>query len=243
MSENEVVPVRQVMDLPVIESEQATAMAEAMANRIQAPSGDMIRITQDKQFRLPNGDASQGPIEAVIVDFISANVFYKEGFDEDKMGPPDCFALNAEPSLLVPSPRSPDKQAETCSNCPNNQWGTGPRGKGKACKNTRVLAVMPPDADANTPPWIIKVSPTAIKGFDDYVRGLISKKVAPLQLVTAIGFDKNVKYPSLTFSAVRPLSANEFPIFAQKVVEANKRLLTEPDTSKREQKPGMGRRK
>lgn len=240
MSDNEVVPVRQVTDLPIVQSATSEAMLASIQSRIQAPSGDKIRVTQFKKFRLPSGEETDGPLEGVIVDFVSANVFYKDGFDKDNMGPPDCFAINPEPNQLVPSVNSPDKQADSCGQCPNNQWGTGARGKGKACKNTRLLAFMPADATQDTPPWILTVSPTGIKGFDDYVRGLASKRIAPLQVVTTVGFDKNVDYPSLKMAALRPLTEDEFHIFEGKVDEARDRLLVEPDTTKRAEAPKPG---
>ena len=232
MSDNEVVPIRQVTELPVVTSDKSAAILESIKNRLQPPSGDKIRVTQFKKFRLPAGEETEGPVEAIIVDFVSANVFYKDGFDKDNMGPPDCFAIHAEPSLLVPSENSPDRQAESCAVCPNNQWGSGARGKGKACKNTRVLAVMPVDADAGTPPWILTVSPTGIKKFDDYVRTLAGKDIVPLQIVSRIAFDKAVDYPSLVFSPLRPLVESEYAIFESKLQEARERLMVEPDTTK-----------
>lgn len=226
---------REIQDLPALPN--ADAIAEALAKRIAAPSGDKIRVSQFKTFRMPNGQETGEPIQAVIVDFVSQNSYYPDGFDKDDMVPPTCFAINAEPSLLSPSPNSPEKQSDTCHSCPHNQWGTGPRGKGRACKNSRVLAVMPADAGPDTPIWVLQVSPTGIKPFDDYTRSLISKKIAPIQLVTEIGFDPEVDYPSLRFRAVRPLAANEFPMFMEKVPAAQARLLTEPDTTKREAPP------
>lgn len=244
MSDNEVVPVRQVVDLPIVKSEAAQRIVEGIQQRIQAPSGDKIRVTQFKKFRLPSGEETDGPLEGVIVDFVSANVFYKDGFDKDNMGPPDCFAINAEPSLLVPSINSPDKQADSCARCPNNQWGSGARGKGKACKNTRVVAFMPADATPDTPPWVLTVSPTGIKGFDDYIRTLAGKGIAHIQVLSVVGFDKSVDWPSLKFTALRPLTQDEFGVFENKLDEARTRLLVEPDTTRQEApKPaGRGRR-
>ncbi len=235
MSEN-LPQIREITDLPALP--EADAIAAALAKRINAPTGDKIRVTQFKKFRLPNGQETEGPLQGVIVDFVSQNSYYPDGFDKDELVPPTCFAINAEPSLLAPSSNSPEKQAETCASCPHNQWGTGPRGKGRACKNSRVLAVMPVDAGEDTPIWVLQVSPTAIKPFDDYVRSLVTKKIAPIQLVTEIGFDPEVDYPSLRFRAVRPLAANEFPTFMAQVPAAQSRLLTEPDTSK--QAPAAG---
>lgn len=233
MSDYEGLPVeRETVDLPVVYSEAAAKLAEQLKARLGAPSGNKIRTTQSKKFRMPDGEETAGPIEVVIIDFTSKNEFYPNGFNPQDLSPPVCFAINQEPSLLTPSVNSPEKQSETCSSCPNNQWGTGARGNGKACKNQRVVAVMAPDAlTTGGAIQTLTVSPTAIKGFDDYVRNLLSKKVLPGAIITEVGFDPTKDYPSLTFKAARPLGAGEFEGFAAKGEAAADLIAQEPDVS------------
>ena len=127
-------------NLPVNYAEQLAKEAAEISKRIATPSGDRIRFNSNRSLITPDGGEGE-ELEVVVVDFVSSNLFYDGPFDRDNPQPPGCFAIGVEPSLLVPSPNSPNKQAETCSACPNNQFGSA--GKGKACKNTRLLAVMP----------------------------------------------------------------------------------------------------
>lgn len=202
--------------------------AAELASKISKPTGDRIKVTQSKQFRFPDGTSSGGPFEAIIVDFVSTNLFYEGAFNKDDIAPPDCFAIGEQPSLLVPSDNSPKKQAQTCAACPQNQFGSA--GRGKACKNSRLLAVLPPDFAEDTPIWLLSVSPTALKAFDAYVASIMATfNAPPVKVVTTIGFDPKVDYPSLRFGNPQP---NErLAESVGKMEEARRRLLTEPDYS------------
>jgi hypothetical protein len=201
--------------------------AELIKSKISAPAGDFIKVQQDKQFKLPDGTVSGGPLNVVILDFISANYFYDRPYKEGEIVPPACYALNDSPILLKPSEKSPVKQAEACNACPNDQFGSN--GKGKACTNTRLLAVTAagvPDA----PIYLLKVSPTGIKAFDAYVKTIEAQFDGPPIIVeTEIYFDKGSKWPSLRFGNPQPNTQLEAHFNMQKA--AKDRLLTEPDVS------------
>jgi hypothetical protein len=210
--------------------DQLRAQADAMKDRTAPPSGNGIRVTQDKQFVLPDGQKTD-ELKVVIVDFVARNEFYEGAFDKDNISPPACFAIGIAPNKLEPSDNSPQKQAETCAECPMNAFGSA--GKGKACKNGRMLAVLPADADADTPIWTLKVSPTALKNFDGYVQSVARTfQAPPVSVVTTVTFDENVTYASLRFSDAEP-NENLAVHFARQE-EAKAILNTEPDVSQYE---------
>jgi hypothetical protein len=207
---------------------QMKAEVQQLANRVGAPGGDVIKITQDKFFQFPDGTKHAGPINLVIVDFIAGNSFYDSVYDPNNVTPPACFALGLNPSELVPSKNSPLQQAATCAVCPMNQFGSD--GNGKACKNTRILAVLPPGATADTPLWLMKTSPTAVKAFDAYVKSVATTfEVAPVGVVTELSFDPASTYPSLRFG--NPAPNEDLALCFGRRKEAMERLLTEPDVS------------
>lgn len=214
--------------------EQLKAQVAAQANKIAPPSGINVRVTQDKKFQLPDGTKVDGPLDLVVVDFVSRNTFYEGAYDPNNISPPACFAIHPEPKQMVPSDNSPAKQSDDCASCPMNQFGSA--GKGKACKNSRVLAVLPPDADADTPMWLLQVSPTALKGFDGYV-GSVARtfQMPPIAVVTSVDFNPNETYASLTFGDPRP-NENLAVHFARQA-EAKELLLAEPDVSGYGQEP------
>lgn len=204
------------------------AQAAAMAERVQPATGSFIRVTQDKQFQLPDGTKTHGPLELVIVDFVSKNMFYEGNFDPKNITPPACFSISANPRDMAPSANAPVPQASDCSTCPMNQFGSN--GAGKACKNTKVLAVLPPDADESTPIWLLATSPTANKGFDGYVSSVARTfQMPPIGVVTTVGFDDNETYAKLTFTNPTPNPNLEVHFARQE--EAKEMLLAEPDVS------------
>lgn len=94
---------------------------------------------------------------AVIVDAVRENTYYDEDFDEDGVVSPTCYAygrtdqdmaphssMQADPSHFVP-------QSASCVGCPKAEWGSARRGKGKACKNRRRLALLPAGAFVPVP--------------------------------------------------------------------------------------------
>jgi len=207
--------------------------ADAIASRIGKPGGDFIKIQQDKKFKLPDGTVSDGPLSVVILDFVSVNTFYDRPYKEGEQTPPACFAINEEPDRLAPHPTSPDLQVEkgkVCKECANDVFGSA--GNGKACTNTRVLAVVEPGVK-DAPVLNLKVSPTAIRAFDAYVKTIKEQfDGPPMVVVTDIYFDPGFKYPTLRFGSPRPNEQLAEHFERQK--SAKERLLTPIDVSKYE---------
>lgn len=206
------------------------AQAEANAARIEPGSGKSIRIGQDKSFTLPDGTKTREALQLVVVDFVSRNEYYESAFSKDSVVPPNCFAISPDPKTLVPSDNAPDKQNDSCRGCPMNEFGSAPTGSGKACKNTRMLAVLPPDADSDTELWTLKVSPTGIKGFDGFVASVNRAfQLPPIGVVVTVGFSDGVDYPSLTFDDPQP--NDNVAIHYGRQEEARELLMREPDVS------------
>lgn len=82
----------------------------------------------------------------VILDSIMENTYYEGDFDPDNPSGPTCYAFGREEKELAPHAQVVEAgtaQSEQCAGCPMNEWGTADKGRGKACKNTRRLALIP----------------------------------------------------------------------------------------------------
>jgi len=214
--------------------EMMAAQLAALQSKTAPAGGNMIRVTQDKQFILPDGSKTPGPLQLVIVDFTSRNTFYEGAYDKNNIVPPTCFAIGDIPLKLVPSENSPVKQADSCAECPMNAFGSA--GAGKACKNSRLLAVLPPDADEDTPMWTLATSPTAIKGFDGFVKNVQRMfGVPPVGVVATVSFDDAVDHACLKFSDAEP--NGNAGVHLARLEEAKEMLAAEPDVSSYGQAP------
>lgn len=171
---------------------------------VAAPSGRTISV-KGKVFTLPNGQSSQGPMQAVVLDWRNLNRYYTAAYNPQNPAPPHCFALHKDINLLAPHEEAAEPQADDCASCAMNKWGSAPAGgKGKACRNTVRLAIAPPDMTAEDEPYLISVSPTGIKSWSALVNGLEAHGMLPIQVVTEISFDPNAAYPSLVFKPMQP---------------------------------------
>lgn len=221
-----VVPIKS-RSLVSVKEQMAAALAEQSGKTAPA-SGNAIRVTQDKHFLLPDGTKTQGPIDLVIVNFMTNHRFYEGAYDPKNISPPACFAIGPNPQAMVPSAKAPLPQASNCQECPNNAFGSA--GEGKACKNSRNMAVLPPDATSDTPMWTLQTSPTANKGFDGLVKSVERVFQVPMAgVVVSVSFDPNETYAKLVFSDPRP---NENVGLAfERMDEAKAMLATEPDVT------------
>ena len=236
------IDVAGLKNLPADVAELLRQQAEAMRERVSAPSGDFIRVTQAKTFKFPDGKETAEPFQAVIVDFVARNEMYEGTYNKNDIQPPICFSIGEKPSEMVPSPKSPEKQSEACSACPMNQWKSSGTGNGKACKNLRMLALLPIDAEADTPIWILKVSPTGIQAFDKYVTTLSAQTgLPPVGVITTIGFDPALDYGSLRFG--NPSANPDIAKFVARQKEARERLLVEPDVTPKSEPSGKAKRR
>lgn len=206
-------------------AEMLRAQAAAMSERTAPASGISIRVGQDKMLSLPDGSKADS-LDLVVVDFVARNEFYEGKYDPKNIVPPICVAIGSNPLKLVPDDSSPNKQNDDCSSCPMNAFGSD--GEGKACKNGRILAVLPADADEDTPIWLLKVSPTALKGFDGFVQNTARTfQMPPVGVIVTVSCDENKTYASLTFSNAVP-NPNLNVHFARQE-EARALLNTVPD--------------
>jgi len=124
----------------------------------------------------------------IIVDAILENVFYEGKFDPDTPQSPTCFAFGRVEADMVPHKvvfDAGNQQCDTCANCPMNEFGSADTGRGKACRNTRRLALIPAgtldaagqftliddlDHFASTPIGFMKLPVTSVRGYAGYVK-------------------------------------------------------------------------
>lgn len=163
----------------------------------------------DEETLITNADGdAAGSIDAIIV---SANpnkskVFYAETFKEGSVAKPTCYSNDG----LAPSVNAEEPQAKKCATCPHNQWGskiTDNGSKGKACADSMRLCIAA--ADQINDPMLLRVPAATLKALGQYGAQLARRNVDPHHVVTKIGFERGVAYPSLTFKAVRYVEADE----------------------------------
>ncbi len=90
---------------------------------------------------LPNNEMA-----VIVLASVFENLYYDTPYDPDVPQNPTCFALAEEEENLAPHHAVVDAgqaQSGRCAECPHNEWGSADRGKGRACRNVRRLALLP----------------------------------------------------------------------------------------------------
>jgi hypothetical protein len=140
--------------------ESEMAASAVIAAKAESRSQDRPFFSTSGQLKfqgavLPSGAA------VVVLDQIHANLYYQGAYNPDSPASPECFAfgrdtVNAKTgevevigidthdgrTAMAPHKDVKNRVCDQCEGCPMNEWASGV-GKGKACQNTRRLAVIP----------------------------------------------------------------------------------------------------
>lgn len=145
-------------------------------------------------------------LDVIIVGVSGAvsKIYYEGKYVEGSDDAPDCYSLDG----VMPDPGAAKKQCETCAVCPHNQWGsriTEAGKKGKACQDSRRIAVVPlgdPMNESFGGPMLLRIPPMSLNMLASYA-SMLERKGASIEAVaTRLGFDFDVAYPKLKFEAI-----------------------------------------
>lgn len=166
--------------------------------------GKVFHISRgDEKTLITKGDEGE-PAASIDVVIIRANpsiskVYYTGGYTEGSEAKPECYSNDG----ISPAADAESPQAKKCAVCPHNQWGsriTENGGKGKACGDSRRIAIAP--VNMINDPMLIRVPAASLKALAQHSDQLKKRGVAYQAVVTKIGFDYSVAHPALTFKPV-----------------------------------------
>jgi len=147
-------------------------------------------------------------IEGVVVAFQDGKAFWKDSLEDTGGGtPPDCRSTD-----MIKGEGTP---GILCSECPNNEFGSAMKGKGKACKDLRVLYILSGDSLL---PKVVVVPPTSLKG----VR----------KAFLALAVEDETPYYGALLSFKLEKDKNDAGISYSKIVVSKESLLADDDYRK-----------
>lgn len=207
-------------NMVTIDSQLAADAEKEYAGEKSGGAGMNIGI-RGSEFRM-NGEDLGDEMTVVVVATAYEHAYYDNPYNPDDPQPPGCFALGVDEDDLAPHPDSPAPQADTCAECWANEWGSSNTGRGKACKNSRRLALLAAGEDGiafgETP--ILRVPPTSLRNWSGYAKRSVKVTQRPTYgLITKIGFDENADWETLTFELAGKI---EDPEVMAQVIEARK---------------------
>ena len=134
--------------------------------RIKIPAGGVL------QFEIPNGDPQHpdySPTLTGVILFSHAScVYWPEGDEYSDDVPPLCSSVDGKQGYGEPG--------GVCETCALSQFGSASNGRGKACKNMRVLYLL---RSGEFMPLAINLSPTSISPFREFLnQGFAFRKLS-----------------------------------------------------------------
>jgi hypothetical protein len=191
--------------------EELAKHATEVADKEQMPTGQFVSI-KGGILSVAGQPMKDNKVQVVIIDHVYENAHYAGAFDPDSPQPPVCYAFGREEEELKPHEKASEPKHEQCSGCPLNVFGSAEKGKGKACKNTRRLALISADkltAQSAEEGQLVymKLPVTSTKGWAYFVKGLAATlRRPPFGVITEIAVVPDPKTQfKVTFSAVGPV--------------------------------------
>lgn len=163
-----------------------------------APSGSFISA-KSGVLQYAGAAVVGNVLDVIVLDSIYENTFYTDAYDADNPASPVCFAFAHDDTEMAPHADSTEPQHTTCKGCPQNEFGSAERGKGKACKNSRRIAVLPgSDLSIGTLETaevaFMKLPVTSVKNWGNYINTLAAiDHRPPFAVVTTIGIVPDLK--------------------------------------------------
>lgn len=177
-------------------------------------------VKNDERTVITRPDDPDEAASALEVVILRANnnlskVWYANGYEDGVAGKPDCYSNDGS----KPGADASNPQCKTCAACTRNAWGSGSNGKGKACSDSRRVAIS--SATQLNEPMLLRVPPATLKPLAEYAKLLANRGVTDYAaVVTKIRFDREEATPKLTFQPVGFLDAAQYAE-AQKVAASD----------------------
>lgn len=198
----------------------------------------------------------------IVLDGILENVYFSEAYDADHPAGPKCYAFGRDEQAMAPHQsvvERGDAQHQKCNGCQQNVFGTAEQGKGKACRNTRRVAMIPagtyekdtlmlftkPEQFTSSPIAFMKLPVTSVKDYSAFVKQLaVVLKKPPFAVFAIVQVlpDPKTQF-KVAFQAHQEAPSALIPTLLARHEEATKSIdfpypqFTEEDEKLAEKKP------
>lgn len=211
------------------DEEMAKEAAVAAGMEESAATGQFFS-TAGGQLKWNDAPLPDNQMAVVILDHVLENVFYEGAYDPDEISGPACFAFGRDEREMAPHANVVavgTQQSEKCADCENNEWGSSDKGRGKACRNTRRLAMVPAgqfkdgkfvlntsaEHYKTTQVGYLRLPVTSVKGFAAFVKqvaGALKRPPAGVATRVKVVPDSKTQF-KVTFEPLAELPASLIP--------------------------------
>jgi hypothetical protein len=174
-------------------------------------NGTFKRIVGGEQI----GKAVPHQLDVIVVDLLAepSRQFYASEYDPNAQATlPDCWSNDGK----TPDAKAAGKPASSCDVCPKNVEGSGSKGKGRACRYLRRIAVLVV-GDTSGEVYQMQIPAASLFGkgtdnihpFESYKKFLMANGEAVDTVVTRVMYDLDADTMKVKFTPVRLLTEVE----------------------------------
>ena len=174
-------------------------------------NGTFKRIVNGEQI----GKAVPHQLDVIVVDLLTdpSRQFYASEYDPNAQATlPDCWSNDGK----TPDAKAASKPASSCDVCPKNVEGSGSKGKGRACRYLRRIAVLVV-GDTSGEVYQMQIPAASLFGkgtdnihpFESYKKFLMANGEAVDTVVTRVMYDLDADTMKVKFTPVRLLTEVE----------------------------------
>lgn len=180
-------------------------------------------------------------MDVIILAASYRNLWFGTAFNPDNIQNPKCFSLQMDDENMMPHPSVGDPPAKVCSACPKNAWKSdikadGTIGKGKACKESRRLAMLPAnclvdgvDGVKTAEIGILDLPVTSAKNYGGFVNAVAATVgVPPWACVANIKVQPSKNQFEVVITPIRVVATEEIARALKARVDEAIRAVTEP---------------
>jgi hypothetical protein len=173
------------------EAELAAKADIAVSTEANVGAGGKYFSLKSGQLSFNDAPVPGNEMTVVILDHVMEVTYYDTDYDADEVTPPAAYAIaRTEDELVWHEDSIPEYAGEKVKGSDIFEWGSADKGKGKAAKEKRRIAIIAEgdlDDIANAEVAFLKIPTTSIKGYAQYVKNLNDTlKRPPLGVLTRI---------------------------------------------------------
>lgn len=227
-------------NLPMRWDEEMAKHAKAVA-AVERPALSMISL-QAGQMKLAGQLIPGNRLPCIIVASAFQQRYYVSRFDPNKPATPVCFALSRDGQDMAPHETSSQKQNEDCLSCPQNRWGSDPTPgrKGKACRLSRRLALLPADSVKDgtverAEMAILTVPVTSLKHWSAFVNQCNAEhQRPPWGMLAAVSTHPSQNQFDVKFEILGLVGEEALPSVYKRISQAEEVILSPYDNAEQE---------
>ena len=176
------------IDLANILAEEMDGLTPSFERiKIPAGGGTAYEIPSDD----PDSPDSVKEFKAVILYHHPVHGYYAEKYTGGS-NPPDCGSTDGHNGIVAET-----GEVIRCADCPNNKFGSGEDGKGKACKQKRRIYLL---REKESLPTILSLPTGSLAEFSKYIMRLLSKGMKSNSVVTKFTLKKAQNSGGISYS-------------------------------------------